>query len=220
MAAWLALSYAVGAQPLIQLPEGDFTCSVEVVQKVQPAPGVESLPVEKKRVITKIGNVRRDEVVWADNSVLQAWMLHKEGLAVTEQKGSDGKVKPFVLTGTSMDSICPKLLRLNTDSLSWVTPAALAEKAEPGVPLHYRAVIETPAAPSEVPGAPDTPARSVVYQAWVDAKTGLPLRLDDGEATYVLTFGKERPVGPLTMPEHLAAELQRWSTALATHSHL
>ena len=233
---WLACSPALladppVANPLVALPQGDFSCTVDVtphdIPKPDPAhPGRTYAPVLKKILITKIGNIRRDYIVMSDNSFSQLWSLTDTGLTVQEMAHGDKK-NVYVIKGLARDKASPKLLHFDEDSVSWITEKALVKGSagNAGGTLHYQARVAAEAAPQTSDSGPGSgaialPSVMATYQAWIDSKTLRPMKFDDGDTLYVLTFSPTPPVGPLVMPDNLQAKLKRWQAALAPRQRL
>lgn len=210
------------AEPLVMLPRGDFSCTVEVSSHYIPKPNPTHpewryTPVIKRIVITCVGNIRRDEMIWSDGSISQLWDLADKKIAIAEN-GQDSKKPVYVLTGLLRDQACPKLLHFDADSVSWITKGSLLTKE--GETLHYRATVKPPDSGVQIGDDPSRPSLMAVYEAWIDLKTLQPLKLDDGEALYTLSFSKKLPKDPLVIPPRLQAELNRWLAAFAPHPHL
>ncbi|MFA7345943.1 MAG: hypothetical protein WC003_16715 [Terrimicrobiaceae bacterium] len=211
-------SYFLSAEPLVVLPQGEFSCIVEVIPRNVPKPDPAHpewryAPVMKTITITRVGKIRRDDIAWSDGKVSQLWSLADKKLSVLENALHPGR-PVYVLSGMLRDEACPRLLHFDADSVSWITESALVK--EGGASLHYQATVKLPDTGVEREGPPPT----AVYQAWIDPKTLLPLKFDDGQALYTLAFSKDAPSAPLVMPPRLQAELNRWQEALAPHPHL
>jgi len=208
----------LAANPLVTFPSGDFTCTVAVtpheIPKPDPAhPERRYSPVLKTVTITRVGTIRRDTSSWSDGKVSVLWDLADMKLALQESRNSGKDV--YLLRGYLRDRACPRLLHFDDKSVSWITVKANKEQSEGGEkPSHYRATVVV----QEAEG--DTPAVSATYQAWIDPKTLLPQKFDDGEALYVLTFSKEPPIGPLVIPANIQHEIDRYQAAYAPHPHL
>lgn len=59
---------------------------------------------------------------------------------------------------------------------------------------------------------PHDPPRQVFYQAWVDAKTSMPVALDDSTSLYELTFSPT-PAAALVMPDRFKQTLAYYQRA-------
>ena len=222
--AWLLCCSLLPAQspaptpaPLVVFPQGDFSCTVEVtphdIPKPDPAhPDRVYARVIKRIAITQLGKIRRDLTLWSDNAISQLWSLADKG--VTLEESNDTQKDVYVLRGILRDQASPKLLHFDADSVSWLTSNALDKSSATGAALHYQAKVLV------APAMGAIPALTAVYQAWIDPKTLMPLKFDDGGALYVLTFSKDPPTGPLVIPADIQAELVRYQEALAPHPHL
>ena len=219
----------LAANPLVNLPQGDFACTVEVTPHDAPPtsdpdnPERKFSPLLKSIVITRIGNIRRDTNVLSDGSTSHLWSLVREGMGVSEATGPNGKGNIHVLVRELRGTEIPKLLHFDEASVAWITGKALDKKpAGSGDALHYAAKVvvrperQISAGPT---GTTTLPAESALHQAWIDPKTLLPLKFDDGDTLYVLKFSAP-PAGPLVIPAHLQAELNRWKKAIGPHPPL
>lgn len=203
--------------PLVKLPQGNFSCTVavtpHVIRKPDPAhPEWRYSPVVKKIVITKVGNIRRDTIVWSDNTLTQLWNITDKGVSL-EEKMFGARKNIYVLLGDLRDQACPPLLHFDAESVSWITEKAQGADSNPDTAFHYQANMV-------LPSIPPSPPRNVLYQAWIDPKTLLPLKFDDGDALYVLTFSGDAPTGPLVLPGDVQTELAHWQNAVGPHPHL
>jgi hypothetical protein len=204
------------ADPPVVFPQGNFSCAVDVTQHRLPPPDPSnpkqpSAPIEKKIAITRVGNIRVDAIVWSDNHVTQVWTHIAEKMSVeAEREGSNKGI--WVLPGAARNEIIPALLSFDADSASWMSAQTQTKDSDPASVLHY-------ATPMTLP-LPGGRSRVVEYQAWIDSKTLIPVKFDDGDALYVLKFSNNVPAGPLVMPADLQAELERFQSALAPHPHL
>lgn len=215
LACLIFCSPLLAADPLVALPQGDFSCTVDVTSHDIPVPDPAHpertyCPEVKRISISKVGDVRRDIVLMSDNTTSQVWSLPKEGISLQEQGTSDKK-RVCLLAGLLNDLACPKLLHFDADSVSWINEKALDKGAAAGAVLHYKASVGV----AMGFGEPPTPR---IYQAWINAKTLVPLKFDDGDALYVLTFGP--PTGPLVMPDNIKAKLLRYKAVFTHHPHL
>jgi len=214
---WLGCSGALLADPLIAFPSGDYSCTIEVAQhntpKPDPAhPGRRYSPVIKKIAVTQVGKIRRDIIFYSDGSVSQLWNLVDKKVSLMQSDAS--RDEALLLRGDLRDGASPRLLHLDSDSVSWLTERALDKQSESGGgPLHYQASVVI----SE-PGV--VPVLTSLFQAWVDPKTLLPVKFDDGEALYILNFSKDVPAGPLVIPPGVKAEFNLWERVSATPRHL
>ena len=167
----------------------------------------------KNITITQIGKVRRDVSTWSDGSESLMWSFVESESSVWESNAEGKNV--YVLLGGLSQQAKPKLLRFDKDSISWITEKSLDKQAiGSGGAVHYVAKVQVVAESGR--GAP---AITADYQAWIDPKTLMPLKFDDGDALYVLKFSKA-PSGPLVMPEKIQAEMRRWQAATVPHPHL
>ncbi|HSI87309.1 MAG: hypothetical protein ACAI35_23765 [Candidatus Methylacidiphilales bacterium] len=211
----LHVSSVAAANPLISLPSGDFSCSVEVsphtVPKPDPAfPERRTSAVLKRIVIVQVGKVRRDVSHWSDNSVSELWSLTDKGVGLYQSNTYNRDV--YLLRGDLKNEACPPLLRFDAESVSWITVQSLnPETAGAGALKHYRAEVVVSKAEGNIP------AVTALYQAWIDPTTLQPAKYDDGENLYVLSFGSA-PAAPV-MPEKIRAELIRWQEKAFPKAH-
>ncbi len=206
----------LSADPLVVFPAGNFSCAVEVTPH-DPAPRPDpahperrTVPVVKKILITQVGRVRCDVSVFSDNSTAKLWNLLDPGLSVLASNRTSKDL--YVLRGESRDEASPKLLHFDADSVSWIKEKSADKNSPGGGALHYQAKV---ALPTDV-----GPVQYALYQAWIDPKSLIPQRFDDGEALYVLTFSPTPPTDPLVVPENVQAEVKRWTAATTAHPHL
>lgn len=210
--AWLIFcSPCLAANPLVVFPQGDFSCTVDVtprdIPKPDPAhPERRYAPVLQKIAITQVGKVRRDISTWSDGSTSQVWSLAEKGVSLFESNAKGKDV--YLLRGERRHNVCPRLLRFDAESVSWISEKTLDKQPTgDGKFLHYQSKVVIAEANGPIP------AETATYQAWIDPKTLLPLRLDDGAALYSLTFSSDSPAEPLVMPANIQAELDRWLKA-------
>ena len=204
--AWLACCCPLlAADLLVEVPKGGFSCDVDVAQR-----DAVTREVRKKVTIVQIGNMRADITQWSDGSTSQLWTQVDKNISVMENNRGNKDI--LVLRGAYRDGCWPRMLRFDTESLGWITPAAFSKVGSSAGELHYKAMVK-------VNDTEEGEPRPVHYQAWIDAKTLLPKKLDDGSALYTLKFS-DPPTSPLVMPANLQAELKRYQALLAPHPHL
>lgn len=212
------------AAPAVKLPSGDFSCSVTAIPRAtkpeSPEPPPPKKPgggtprVLKKLDVVRVGNIRRDTVGWSDGSTSVVWGLVNEKLLVTERTSLSGKKRVQVFAGVFRDTVEPLLLRFDQESISWISDEYLVSKGDPdGSLLHYKREIPQQVQPGEKPW-------SEVFQAWIDPKSRMPVKFDDGRATYILKFSADPPRESLAIPGNLQSELNRWKDAFQPHAHL
>lgn len=223
----LLCSPVFAADPMVVFPQGDFSCTVDVTPHKSSDPDVthprrRNTPILKKITITQVGNIRRDTSVWSDKSISQLWSLTDKDVSVHESNDAGKEV--FLLRGEMRENACPKLLHFDADSVSWITAKALDKQSASGKePLHYQstAVVQKESQTLDISGATIiTPAVTAVYQAWIDPKTLLPLKFDDGDVLYTLKFSPDPPTGPLVIPANIQTALDSWLKKSASHPHL
>lgn len=216
------------ADPLVKFPKGDFTCTVTIaphdVPKVAPS-GQEHkiVPHPKKLVVTKSGNLRHDEMTMSDGSVSHLWDLLDKKLSVREVMWNNRK-NIHILKGRKREEASPKVLHFDADSVSWITESALSvdQSRKQGSLLHYTAEVIVKEAQEISDGATvviKKPAEMAIFQAWIDSESLLPVKFDDGRASYALQFSSPPASAPAMSPD-AAAKLKRWEAALAPRPHL
>ena len=193
------------ANPLVVFPQGDFSCAVDVVQR-----NASTRMVMKKITIMKVGSLRMDAIIWSNGSTSQIWDLLDRKISLMESNYGNKDVQ--LLRGEYRDLSYPKLLRLDEESVAWIAPKSFNKSGSSAVELYYNTKVA-------IPGVDGGKGRTVFYQAWIDAKTLLPTKLDDGDALYTLKFS-DPPTTPLVMPEKMQAEVKRWDAAFKPHPHL
>jgi hypothetical protein len=206
------------APSLVNLPKGNFACSIEVAPHDAPKPDPafperRYSPVLQKLVITQVGNIRRDVGSWSNGTSSELWWVIDK--AVSVMQGNQPGAEPFMLAGELRDRACPKLLHFSEDSVSWISEASKTDpKPDKAGLLHYRAEITL----KEAEG--DAPPEKAVYQAWIDSKTLMPAKFDDGNALYTLKFSSNPSAAPLVMPSKVQAEVDLWQRESAPRAHL
>ena len=204
--AWLAFcSPMLAADPLVEVPKMGFSCDVDVAQRNAP-----TREVRKKVTIVQTGNMRADITHWSDGSTSQLWTQVDKNISVMENNRWNKDI--LVLRGAYRDGCWPRMLRFDTESLGWITPAAFSKVGSSAGELHYKAMVK-------VNDTAEGEPLPVLYQAWIDAKTLLPTKLDDGYALYTLKFS-DAPARPLVMPDNMQAKLKSYQAILAPHPHL
>lgn len=216
----LLTGFPVLAAPLITLPKGDMSCSVDVTvnqapSSTQPASPKTEIPQMKHVEIAQVGNLRRDTITWSDGDKTETWKVLNTGFSLVEVT-YPAKCIYDVPAGSFMGSyFSRKILDLTPASTSWITVASLVGQTDhDGKPaIHYRASVVVPS------NVPHQAPRQVFYEAWVDAKTLIPMAFDDGDYVYELTFS-DPPTAPLVMPERFQENFRYYTRANTIARHL
>jgi len=221
---------ALFANPLVNLPSGNMACTVAITAHLNsPAPDPSMPDVQdvsapskdtgtnamKAADIIRVGKLQRNIITWSSGTTSEAWTLIDTGLTLAEKATGPTKfIYELPKASPTRNSISPTILDLDADSVTWIFPRSLIGKtAYKGKPsLHYQRGISLPAAIG--------PPRTVLYQAWIDPKTLVPIAFDDGDALYELTFSKDPPTQPLVLPDRFQKELQEYENANAVIRHL
>jgi hypothetical protein len=182
------------------------------VPKPDPShPDRRYLPTIKKIDITQVGNIRRDLIAWSDGTVSQVWSLEDKKVSLTVS--NDDPKDIHLLRGKFRDNAIPKLLHFDADSVSWMTDNALDKGSQGGPTLHYQAIVV-------IGIAYGLPPPKALYQAWIDAKTLMPLKFDDGDALYSLTFSNTPPAGRLVLPSDMQGEMDLYEASNVPRARL
>jgi len=227
-------SRALFADPLVALPSGDMACSVAITAHagtaipdpakppVTGAPGpagsakpATGAPVMKTDEIVQVKKLRRDIFTWSNGETSETWTIIDSGMTMAEKTVGPSKFIYEMSRGSVIRNVvCPTMLDLDAASTTWISPQSFTGKADHGgkASLHYQARISLP--------MPAGPPRTVLYQAWIDPKTFVPIALDDGDALYELTFAPQKPTEPLVLPVRFQKDLQQYQNANATIRHL
>ena len=220
----LGLSSASMADSLVRLPKGNFACEVKVTPRVSPetrADAPDSSASQVKTIaIVQVGNTRLDEMTWSDGSASQVWSLLNYNLSIEANQNKS----LYALTTSMRESIRTFLLDFTPDSLSWIAPSTLTNGRKEGEPpptiLHYQKIIPlNPILENSNLDGSLPPVKTILIQAWIDAKTLRPLKFDDGHAFYTLTFADQAPDTIPPMPENVQAEFKKWISSRGPAAH-
>jgi hypothetical protein len=214
--ASISLNSSAFADPLVALPASSIACSVDLTASASPS-GAPPAPTGRiKHIeITRDGDLQRDIVTWSDGSSSETWRIFDVRLLVADNKASANSVNVYALDSSQAAGFTPRILALNLRSFSWISPGRLVgkENKDGKEVFRYRA-------PVLVPGfLPRDPPRQVIYQAWIDAKTLIPVALDDSDDTYKLAFSAP-PTEPLILPERFKKIVDYYTRANAVAGHL
>ncbi len=212
----ILLSRVAGAaNPLVALPEGDFVCVVDLQWHNAPMAGQTDSgerirPLQKKITITVAGKIRRDSILWSDGKTSELWWTRDKSLALWEHNLADNQV--ILLRGDLINPVCPRLLFLTEESLSWISDKARVKTKDVG-PVQYEATVVVE------PATVEAPAISARFKAWVDPQTLLPLKMDDETALYTLKFFPRPKDDPMVMPPRIQEELDLWIATSTPKAH-
>jgi hypothetical protein len=196
--------------PLAIIPEGNVSCHVVVTSRAfqnhkakdgkPDLATITRLPILTEIQITRVGSLIRYQLTWTGDRQTEAWMDAKSDYLV-QRHPRTGKL--LVLPGNTLP--IPLLADLKPEAVSWIQPGDLTEgdsRLDNKKCQHYQRTIPLP------------DDGEALYQAWIDAKTRLPLALDDSNALYKFTFETTAPVGPLVMPDDYRRAINQYREAL------
>jgi hypothetical protein len=224
--SWITFSSPLlQADPALVIPPGNLSCSVVVTNHAgAPVPLLpSSAPVPPRKpglrpsmtaaTIERVGGLQHTIFSWSNGSNSEMWILLDKDLALLEDASGQGKSIFELPRGSAVRKVLsPPMLDLDAESLAWINSQNLTGKAayKGKSSLHYQA---TQALYNFIP------PRQVLYQAWIDPKTLLPLAMDDGDNLYELTFAAP-PSEPLVLPDRFKKNLQEYYNANAVPRHL
>ena len=222
-ASSILLVFSASAAPLVVLPTGDLSCSVEVSKKQSSGSSQQTAsassgggaPSMKHVDITRVGNLRRDIITWSDGNTTETWRVPDLGVSLVEVF-YPARCIYDVRAGSVMGGLfLRRVLDLDPASVDWITSSSLVGKEDRnGKPtIHYRGTVLIPS------GSPGIAPYHSFYEAWVDAQTLVPVAFDDGDNIYELTFNAP-PTNPLVLPERFRKDLHQYQSAHALARHL
>lgn len=188
------------AQDLVQFPKGPAGWTVDVTPSSNPKRAVPigvqvsqmevSQDAQKRRTQAKMSNGRTDE----------RWSISATNMILIQDP--NGNV--FDVPNGEADGI-DYGLPYSESAFSWVTPSTLVEKDPISYQgrqcFHYKGTVRKIAY-----GAPVL----IHVEAWIDAKTQLPVAFDDG--TWLATYSfHPPPYAPLTIPPNFQKTFDRLS---------
>jgi hypothetical protein len=209
---------------LVVFPTGNRAWTVTVTpyedpndpSPTPPAPPLASqaFKIPTRIEVTEVDGTKRIRITWADGKTSEQWMLPKLAVIFGEDP-RNGQV--MANQPGSMASVGEKsVLVYGSDAFGWMTTTNLVEKE----PISYKskqcfhyltAGNNISPAPKDfqreglgINGVSSTPVR----EAWIDAKTLMPVALHIGPNLYTFAFAAEPPTGPLTMPDKFQKEVK------------
>ena len=226
LVAWILgyLSLGLASAQLVVFPTGDRAWTVTITpyedpNNSSPTPPPPPLASQAFKIptrieVTEVDNTKRIRVTWANGKTTEQWTLPKMAVIFGEDP-RNGEV--FANQPGSMGSVGLKsVLVYNSDTFDWVATTNQVEKD----PISYKSkqcfhyqIAGTDITPTlknfqkgglGINGLSSTPVR----EAWIDAKTLLPVALHIGDNVYSFSFAAEPPTGPLTMPDKFQKEVK------------
>ena len=184
-------------------PQGDAAWTVDM--QSGSSGGGSTQPQIQHAEVTQLNHLKRVHLVWDDGKTTEKWMI--PGLPVVfVQDPQTGKVRPKQDGGP--EQLLENFLN-NYDeaAFSWVTPASLKEKDPIDYGgkqcFHYVGEVVIPNMTRNEPGDHSQHMR----EAWIDAKTLLPVALNNGQSTSTFKFQDKPPTGPLLPPPAFKKEI-------------
>jgi hypothetical protein len=198
-ACWITILAATSLwaepAPQCQFPAGDAAWTVDVVRRLS---GEKEEPLHPVRIeVTRQGGLTRYRIYWSSKQITEDWAA---GNCVFVQ--SSGGAGYSVLT--TMSQIAYD--RFDQGEFDWIKPACFVgeENFRGKKTLHFKGKRTRPG---------DSSATEA--EAWLDAKTQIPLALDDGFQVCLYTF-LSPPSAPLALPpacQHLKESHEKATAA-------
>ena len=205
----LALGFSTASAAPAAWPDGDFIAHIKVIDK-QFAVSAPKYPVLTGIRVVKTANIINYSLTWSKGAATMVCKDLRSGQTIEQH--TNGSI--FVSTGQSLT--VSRLAGMDGPALDWLIPSAFQgedfyKELTKGKKLHrYR---------REVPVPPDG---TVLYQAWIDPETKLPVALDDSQYIYEFTYSDKKPQPRLEnnlenqpdLPGVMKKELERRKKAL------
>jgi hypothetical protein len=196
---------------LVAFPTGNAAWTVTVTPhgaSDPSTPGANARPAAAQVVraeIVQVNNVKRTELTWSDGKSTEKWSIPKLPVSF-EEDPRNNFVTPLELVGTraQLDHFWETYDHF---AFEWLYPQALQEKQPISYMdkqcFHYVGKASIPFSGSVVK-----------REAWIDAKTLLPVAYDNGISLSVYEFAKDPPTEPLVMPANFQQALNYYKNAL------
>jgi len=184
----------VSAQGLVAFPTGNAAWTVSFTPSSSASAETNSNSPQKKPSqidVTQLNHVKRIQITWTDGTTTEQWAIPPMPVNF-EEDPRNGSIDPN-LADSQSEGYIKFAIPCDSRAFRWLTPATLKEKD----PISYEGTLcfHYAGQDSPVPGAEAQPR-----EAWIDAKTLLPVALDTGTSLAVFTFASKPPTGPLVMP--------------------
>ena len=223
------LSNAVSVADVVIFPTGDCGWTVKVAPFTEdgatpapvPPPTKNSFLTPTQIEVTQVDNVKRIRITWINGKTSEEWTLPKFPV-VFKQDPRDGSVFPVQSSNMEMQNERASM-PYDLAAFDWVRPDYLKEKT----PIPYLEKLcfhyllpgggTGPTARDFAPGGIGYNAIGNLtpqHEAWIDAKTQLPVALHFGTSLYSFTFPAEPPTGPLVLPPNIKKEVDYYKTVM------
>lgn len=192
-------------EELYRFPSGPATWTITCESKGGTTPGAKpeaSEPAKLERIeIAQSSDARRSVMRWTNGQSRELWSLPQMSVIVTEDPA-----------GTAIVSRNTELFgdAFGPPDFGWIKPSLrTSEKPVAYGELqcyHYKGILEVPTL--DEPGATE----KVPCEAWIDAKTQLPVALRKGDTLGRFSFGEL--TSPLQMPEKFRRRLDQYKLVM------
>ena len=208
----------VSADPLVQFPTGDAAWTVDLTYRdpkdpSKPAdPAVTGLQI-KKIDATQVGDYRRSVYTWSNGGITESWKLIKANVYAVENI-HNGSI--YVIPMYDNHNAEEMVVNIDEATFDWVDADYFKDASNyNGKPsLHYQGMISPGSSVvTENEQSVLIPKAKVLYQAWIDKKTLLPLAFDDSSRLAVITF-QAPPTAPLVPPQRFEDRIKRYFLAV------
>jgi len=211
LAGLISLPLPVFADDLFVFPSGNCAWTVKMgvykaaddgsaPSEMPPAPtGANNLaPVQVD--VTQVDNYKRIRITTASGKTTEEWTLPNMPVVFKEDP-RNGAVFPSRLTSMEMQDERASMF-IDATSFSWLNPTYLKEKTAVQCLgkscFHY----VNPATQAE---------------AWIEAKTLLPVALHQDFRFFAFSFPADPPTGPLVPPEKIQKEINYYKLVMGYH---
>ncbi len=161
--------------------------------------------------VTRTGPLTRSRLVWSNGKSSEVWQIAKPTVLLIESPDGSSIDIDMLMIGT--DSLMPdeRLFR-------WISGKNMTgmKKFEGRECMQFSDLLLPPGPPSLT--AAGAPSR-VLFQAWIDAETRLPVGMRDSNTLYVFKFS-EPPDAPLELPSRFQKELTRAMNSVPKPTYL
>ena len=190
-----------------QFPTGAAEWSIDITPEGSAPKGAPSTEFVTKIDVTQVDKIERRVMTWSSGQTSEEWYFKDFGATVTTRSGNG---RPACIPDVSK----PFWLRTGFEpsEFQWITPANYKDTIsyQGKRCLHYQSNVKLGRDGGIMdPNAGGTIFSTCPYEAWIDAKTLLPVGLNDGTKLGVFTFRPDPPAGPLVPPAGVERILER-----------
>jgi len=198
-----------------------FTASDEGGATATPAPpAIKALAKAATVEVTQVDNLKRIRITWTDGKTSEEWTVPKMPVVFKEDP-RNGNVFP-VQASTMEMQYERSTMRYDVSAFSWLNAQTLKEQA----PITYQGkscfhyfvagVSKAPTAKDFAPGGIgyNATVNTPTMEAWIEAKTLLPIALHEGPSLYTFTFPPTPPTDPLVLPAKFKKEVDYYKMVM------